>query len=289
MPIKDREKRNAYKREYNSRLEVKEKNKAYRKKHADEISKKKKEYRETHSDEIAKRKKEYYEEHKNEKREYDKKYNEENKEIIKQKRKEYRKKNKDKIREAKRQYANSPAKYATWYPKISLYYSSDEIRQDPENKDLIQVRCYYNGCREWFNPTNQQLSIRYRAICGLDSGRNRQGNLYCSDECKNKCSVFRKRKQPNLIDNNIGREVQPELRKMVLARDNYTCQREGCGKSLTEFPDLVLHCHHKFPLNEDPICSADIDNCITLCAECHKWVHMNVPGCSTADLRCSEK
>jgi len=287
MPRKDKEERKKYKREYNSRQEVKEREKLYREKNAEAISARRKKYRAAHIEEIKQKKKEYNDSHKNEKRVYDKKYNEENKEIIKQKHKEYREQNKEKIRKAKKEYANSPAKYDTWYDKLYLYYDSEEIRRDPNNYELIQFKCYYTGCKNWFNPTNQQLYIRYRAICGSNDGRNRQGNLYCCDECKNRCSVFRKRKQPNILNREIGREVQPELRKMVLERDNYTCQHEGCGKSLVEFPDLVLHCHHIFPLNEDPVCSADIDNCITLCAECHKWVHQNVPGCSTSELRCS--
>lgn len=84
-----------------------------------------------------------------------------------------------------------------------------------------------------------------------------------------------------------SRDDQPQLRDLVLERDNYTCQREGCGKSLADDPDLKLVCHHVFPLNEDPVCSADVDNCITVCVDCHKWIHTHVPGCGYAELRCS--
>jgi len=108
------------------------------------------------------------------------------------------------------------------------------------------------------------------------------------DECKALCPSFNQSVWPKGFKIN-DREVQPELRELVLARDNYTCQHEGCNKSLAEFPDLKLHCHHIFPINEDPVCSADIDNCIILCEECHKWVHMNVHECSYVELRCSKK
>jgi len=288
MPIKDINARREYKRKYNSRPNVKKKQKLYQEKNAKEISERQKKYRENHAEELKIKKKEYSDLHKLEKKEYDKRYNEENKELIRNRNKEYRERNKEKIKEMKKKHANAMAKYDTWFLKLSPYYDPDEIRRDPNNNDLIQFRCYYHECREWFNPTNQQLRIRYTAILGSKDGRNRQCNLYCSDVCKNRCPAFRKRKEPSVVKQDYDREVQPELRKMVLERDNYTCQREGCGKSQKDYPDLVLHCHHKFPLNEDPICSADIDNCITLCAECHKWVHMNVPGCSTAELRCSD-
>jgi 5-methylcytosine-specific restriction endonuclease McrA len=71
------------------------------------------------------------------------------------------------------------------------------------------------------------------------------------------------------------------LRQMVLLRDNYTCQK--CGS------EVSLHCHHIWPLNESPITSADMDECITLCKSCHKEIHMNVAGCGYYEMRCSIK
>jgi 5-methylcytosine-specific restriction endonuclease McrA len=60
--------------------------------------------------------------------------------------------------------------------------------------------------------------------------------------------------------------VQPELRKLVLKRDDYTCQK--CNATNTE-----LHCHHYEGIEVNPIESADIDQCITLCKKCHNEVH----------------
>jgi 5-methylcytosine-specific restriction endonuclease McrA len=76
--------------------------------------------------------------------------------------------------------------------------------------------------------------------------------------------------------------VQPELRQMVFERDNYTCQR--CGFHKDDFQNGI-HCHHIESLNENPIESADIDNCITLCEGCHKEVH-SISGCKYNELRC---
>ncbi len=243
-------------------------------------------YRESHKEEIAAAKKEWEERNKEHVREHAKKYREENAETIKIKDHLKYEKNKDDILERNRKHRKEPARYDIYYEKLKPYYGED-IRQDPENPELIQVRCYNHSCREWFNPTNNQVSNRLIAINNISRG---SANMYCSEDCKKSCAVYNKRKYPEgMSPKEMSREVQPELRKLVLERDNYTCQREGCGKSLSEFPDLVLHCHHKFPLNEDPVCSADIDNCITVCAECHKIIHTTVPGCTYAELRCSKE
>jgi len=79
--------------------------------------------------------------------------------------------------------------------------------------------------------------------------------------------------------------VQPELRKLVLLRDNYTCQK--CNTSKEDNPDLELHCHHIDPVINNPIESADIDNCITLCKLCHKEIHKTISGCGFNELKCN--
>jgi 5-methylcytosine-specific restriction endonuclease McrA len=105
--------------------------------------------------------------------------------------------------------------------------------------------------------------------------------MYCSDGCKSECPIYNQSKWPKGFKKATSREVQPQLRQMVLERDNYECQK--CGS------ELALHCHHIYPLNESPITSADMDECITLCLTCHEEVHMNVAGCGYYEMRCSIK
>jgi hypothetical protein len=50
---------------------------------------------------------------------------------------------------------------------------------------------------------------------------------------------------------------------------------------------IQLHCHHILPLNESPITSADINECITLCKECHEEIHISIDGCGYGQMRCS--
>ena len=225
-----------------------------------------KQYRADHVEDIVKQKHDWYID---------------NRDRILEDRQEYRKKNADKIAKRKKIANNLPAEYKRYYEKLSPY---DPCRQDPDNPELLQVRCKY--CNKWLNPTRLAVRCRIAAIKHGFKNKKGEANLYCSDGCKRSCPTFGQKLYPKDFKQNTSREVQPELRKMVLERDNWTCQK--CGKSKDDFPELELHCHHIFPLNENPVESADIDNCITYCKECHKWIHKNVPGCGYAEMKCSE-
>ena len=91
------------------------------------------------------------------------------------------------------------------------------------------------------------------------------------------CPVYNQSKYPKGYKKATSREVQPELRQMVLARDEYICQICGSDKS--------LHCHHYEGIKLNPIESADVDACITLCKKCHIKVH-KLPGCGYNDMKC---
>lgn len=144
---------------------------------------------------------------------------------------------------------------------------------------LLQVKCIY--CGQWFIPTI--ISVRARiAALNMDVGGRTcgEGRFYCSSHCKEACPTFRMRKYHKGFKHGSSREVQPELRKLVLERDSWSCKK--CNKTINE---IELHCHHIYPVAIEPIESADIDNCITLCVECHKKVH-KLRGCNYHELRC---
>ena len=283
--------------------ELLEKSKRYQEKNKDQLSKYKHQYYldnqekilekqkknyEENRDDILRKQKEYREKNKDKIKECAKQYREENKEKIKEQQKEQREKNKDQIKKKKKEYNNSPTKYDLWAPRLQTYYPEGFIRRDPENPEIFQIKCQLESCNNWVTPTYQQVKSRWDSIRGMNTGDH---YIYCSDECKQKCPVFGQMKFPKGQNPNqdYSRDDQPQLRHLVLERDNYTCQRKECGRSLADNPNLKLVCHHKFPLNEDPIGSADIDNCITVCAECHKLIHTTIPGCTYAELRCSDK
>jgi len=152
----------------------------------------------------------------------------------------------------------------------------EDTRLDPKNNDLGQVKCRY--CGEYFNPTFSECHARQGVIFRDEKG---ECNLYCSDHCKQACSTYGQILYPKGFKKSTSREVQPELRKLVLERDNWECQK--CGKTQQE---SQLHCHHIEGIHHNPIESADVDMCITLCRECHKEVHKR-EGCTYVDMRCA--
>ena len=167
------------------------------------------------------------------------------------------------------------ALYNTYANQLSFVH---QVRRDPKNKTLLQVRCVYCGC--WTSPTRNAVRSRVKAI---NKGGSTECLFYCSDNCKNACPIYKRIKYPKGFRPGTSREVQSELRKLVLERDKYECQI--CGKGVDE---VELHCHHITGIKYDPIESADIDNCISLCKYHHSKVHQ-LPGCGYNDLKCFKK
>ena len=223
---------------------------------------------------IDKRRKEWHLENKNIIKPRQLKYREENKEQISKRTKSWYSENKNRILKQRNGYRNSFVLWDSDYPKNIKPY--EEIRQ---NGEYLEVKCAY--CGRWYTPTNNNISHRLSAINGNGSGECR---LYCSNNCKNECPIFGQEKWPKGFKKATSREVQPELRQMVLKRDNYTCQK--CEKHQDEL-EIGLHCHHYEGIRWNPIESADIDACITLCKKCHIEVH-KLPGCGYQDMRCSK-
>jgi uracil-DNA glycosylase family 4 len=94
------------------------------------------------------------------------------------------------------------------------------------------------------------------------------------------CPIYGQIEHPKGFKYASSREVDPHLRQMVFERDNWTCQI--CGKTIDE---AQLHCHHMDPATQNPMFQNDMDSCITLCKDCHDWVHSQY-GCRYIDLRC---
>ena len=63
----------------------------------------------------------------------------------------------------------------------------------------------------------------------------------------------------------IGRDFL----KSVMARDHFCCRRCGSGKT----GPRSLHVHHIRPWAGNPDLRFDESNALTLCRDCHSWVH----------------
>jgi hypothetical protein len=173
-------------------------------------------------------------------------------------------------------------------PKYDLYVGRlepyEECKRSKRDPNILRVRCTY--CGKWYIPTISQIENRFIGINNNDSCR-----FYCSSGCKTECPIFGKHVNDlikrdkfaagRILPHELNREVQPELRQLVFMRDNYTCQKCGVKGG-------YLHCHHFEGVEQNPIESADVDNCITFCKDCHGLAHKE-KGCRRIDLRkCKE-
>jgi 5-methylcytosine-specific restriction endonuclease McrA len=160
----------------------------------------------------------------------------------------------------------------------------EEVRRNADDPNVLEVKCTH--CGKWYVPKLYDVKNRIRCLNGNENS-NYEGKFYCSTSCKSVCPVYNKTPQVLMKEDAVragrlkwikmSREVQHELREMVLARDNHTCRK--CGAT-----DKPLHCHHIEPVAVNPIESADMDNCITLCTDCHKEAHSK-DGCRYGQLR----
>lgn len=66
-----------------------------------------------------------------------------------------------------------------------------------------------------------------------------------------------------------ARAMWKAIRKAVIARDGGKCRK--CGRKPTGYK--ALHTHHIKSWKRKPSLRFDQDNIITLCRECHTWVH----------------
>ena len=178
--------------------------------------------------------------------------------------------NKDVFAEYNKTYNKSNAKFNTYKDKLTI----DESPRLASDGVSLEVKCRY--CGKYYIPT--MLSVRTR-VQSLNNSKSENG-LYCSQGCKDACPIYNQVKYPKGYKKGTSREVQPQLRQLVLKRDKYTCQE--CGTT-----DIELHCHHIWPLNESPITSADVDECITYCKDCHKLKHTKISGCGYYEMRCA--
>ncbi|XVH33884.1 HNH endonuclease (plasmid) [Haloferacaceae archaeon DSL9] len=89
----------------------------------------------------------------------------------------------------------------------------------------------------------------------------------------------------------MGRNGYPpdwdRRRKAVYKRDNYTCKIRGCNARGGRFGNAELHCHHIIPKSRGG--SHNLDNLMTLCAQCHSAVHGYPIGSQAIKTRSKKK
>ena len=188
--------------------------------------------------------------------------------------------NSEQVKQYHRELINRFVNYDKYSPRLF----ADKCRRSKIDPSKLQVACAY--CGRFYSPKYSQVHNRLTSMSGYASAVDTR--FYCSDNCKYECPLYNKSAEQLMkvdmgIDIPLNREVQAEVRQLVLERDNYTCQK--CGKYQDDLT-VGLHAHHIEGVRWNPIESADIDQVITVCVNCHKIIH-KIPGCTTYDMRCS--
>jgi len=202
-----------------------------------------------------------------------KEYQRRNKNRLSLKSKQYYEENKNKVVLQEKHYKNSNAKYKSFYKRLTI----DESPRLHKDGESLEVLCKY--CGKYFIPLVKSVVSRNRSLNGTSGGDQ---YLYCSENCKQSCPIFGRVKYPKGFKKQSSREVNSLIRQMCFERDSWECQI--CGKSTDE---VKLHCHHIEGYAQNPRLGNDIDNVVTLCKSCHKYVH-TLLGCGLRDLRCKK-
>jgi 5-methylcytosine-specific restriction endonuclease McrA/transposase-like protein len=146
------------------------------------------------------------------------------------------------------------------YEEKHPFFSKIETIRDNLDGPGIQVTCKL--CGDWFTPTESQLRTRLKAI-ELPNG-NDANYLYCSDECKRKCSIFNSKATGHLINLYYSVTDLNIWSQFVVARDKECLY---CGSTED------LQAHHINPKSTHPREALDPDNGITVCKGCHGRIH----------------
>jgi len=168
--------------------------------------------------------------------------------------------------------------------KIKKYHSFfcqiEEIKEGPKFGTFF-VHCHNHNCLKskekngWFVPTGREIELRM--ICLEHPGGNDAGYFYCSPECKQKCPSFNLHSDPCKNKEKPYTDTEYQVwRKEVLKRDNYKCV--GYDGHYCDKP--AEHAHHIHPVKTHPGLALDPDNGISLCVECHKYIHRAGIECS---------
>ena len=111
-------------------------------------------------------------------------------------------------------YTNNIPQYNIYAQQISW---CEKVRRNKVDINILEVKCAY--CGKWYIPKQSEIANRINALDEKVIGEHR---LYCSKGCKKECPIYNQKKWPKGFKIATSREVQPELRQMVLKRDNFT-------------------------------------------------------------------
>jgi len=178
-------------------------------------------------------------------------------------------------------------KYGDKLPSYKLYqpqlYPANECFRDPEDSDVLNVRCYYSGCEKVFRPTMNQVLHRSGVLKGRLPGSN---NFYCSDGCKHSCPVFGK--GLDYLEkagerSRLGVETEEWIGVVTISSERAAWRKEVGRRNMAKYKKNYPTCeecgrqaeevHHIEPVKRKKYLALDPPNGQCLCVPCHKRKH----------------
>ncbi len=164
--------------------------------------------------------------------------------------------------------------YSTYFKQLNIYHDVYKLKEKINNieYEVLGVKCV--TCGKVFMPKKSSIKTR---ICVIKGTRKGSGYFYCSNRCKQECSIFGVHEFPKGFKNYKNkRYAQTQWAKKVKERDDYICQT--CGKQ-----ENIMFAHHKIPVSMCDMLSLDVSNGVTFCGKCHIEAHKK-PGCTYSEL-----
>ena len=190
-------------------------------------------------------------------------YRLENRDVLLERNRKYYLKNKDTLLEKGKEHRQSSCCNQERVQQINELNLAYKARQ---KESLVEVQCYH--CKNYYTPTNADVNTFLR-------GDGIYSNLYCSDECKASCKVYRfvpnRYIDPDSIlyvekdEKERARRCQTDhLKQLQLDECGYNyCER--CGKDCDSV-DL----HHTLEVSKFGLESISSAGHMLVCKECHK-------------------
>lgn len=288
-----------YQRQYyvDNKERITKRDKEYYENNKEEIDARKKKYHRDNKVKINLKSKQYYKDNSEKLKQYGKQYTIDNRYKINLKKKKYcianketiclngkkyYRENKQKLLKHNKDYYHSNARYDLFVNKLTV----DEVPKLHDDGISLEVKCRY--CGKYFIPMYEAVKHRVDSL----NGNGGENYLYCSEDCKQACPVYKRVKYPKgfkQISENEGQEGNDIWRQEVIKRNikEYgQLQCEICGNT----NENELSAHHEKPRKTHPEMSLDPDNGWMLCSfgkgnNCHlKYGHPKETNCSTAKL-----
>lgn len=167
-------------------------------------------------------------------------------------------------------YEKREDKFSELVDSIIIKLNIDKSQRGAIYAQLSTIGCAYKGKKY-----NNELGKKYKRIIDeklanvLTEYIEFNENEDIEEELNIEVGLYEGSQQTRTI---TIKQRNSNARKIVLERDNYTCQ--CCGLTPVDLFKNTLHVHHNTPLHKSKgTRKVEINKLVTLCPTCHGYIH----------------